>query len=118
MTEKEVTTQGLPILDSYLGQLARKLNKTVQAVETTREQCEAFNSMPDSLAINIINGTLNYQENIRNGSDLPKFYDKEDLVQEYLCGYSRSTSFQDQLGGLQLSTETIDQIGKCSTCLS
>ena len=99
-------------------QAMQAVKNVVQAVETTEEQCEAFNSIPDSLAINIINGTLNYQENIRNGSDLPNLYKKEDLLQEYLCGYSRSTSFQDQLGGLQLSTDIVDQIGKCSTSLS
>ena len=93
MTESEVASLGVPVLDSYLGQVAREHNKTVQAVETAREQCEAFNSVPDSLAIQLLNGSLNYQEKFRNGSDLPQFYDKDDLVQEYLCGYTGSSSF-------------------------
>ena len=118
MTESEVASLGVPVLDSYLGQVAREHNKTVQAVETAREQCEAFNSVPDSLALQLLNGSLNYQEKLRNGSDLAQFYDKDDLIQEYLCGYARSPSFQDQLGNLQLSPVTIDKIGKCFTRLA
>ena len=77
MTESEVASLGVPVLDSYLGQVAREHNKTVQAVETAREQCEAFNSVPDSLAIQLLNGSLNYYEKLRNGSDLAKFYEPE-----------------------------------------
>ena len=112
-----MATLGVRVLDSHLENLARKDNKTIQAVETVMEQCEAFNSVPDSLAIQLLNGSLNYQEKLRNGSDLPQFYDKDDLVQEYLCGYTGSSSFLG-LSTFGLSKSTTDNIGKCLTSLA
>ena len=112
MTESEVSNMGVSVLDTYLAQVAKNLHKVVEAVETAEEQCGAFNSLSDSLAISLLNGTLNYQERERTEAHLPQIYEKEDLISDYLCGYSRTPTFQEQLGGFQLSSETIAQIGK------
>lgn len=62
----EVERIGQPVLDLFLAQLAIQLNKTVGSVETSDEQCEAFNSLTDSLTLSILNNTLTEQEKIRS----------------------------------------------------
>ena len=47
-----------------------ELHKTVQGVETAEEQCEALNSIPDHLAVEILNGTFNTEERLK----LPKSF--------------------------------------------
>ena len=61
----EVERIGQPVLDLFLAQLALELDKTVGSVETNEEQCEAFNSLADSLTLSILNNTLTEQEKLR-----------------------------------------------------
>ena len=62
----EVERIGQPVLDLFLAQLALELDKTVGSVETNEEQCEAFNSLTDSLTLSILNNTLTEQEKLRS----------------------------------------------------
>ena len=57
---------GQPVLDLFLAQLAVQLDKEVGSVETSDEQCAAFNSLDDSLTLSILNNTLAAQEKIRS----------------------------------------------------
>ena len=42
LTKEEVGMLGVSLLDTHLSLTARQLNKTVEAVETAGEQCQAW----------------------------------------------------------------------------
>ena len=74
------------ILDQYLVQQALQHNKTVAAVETPTEQCEAFNSLPDIAAVSQLNETLYDLAGLRNGSESLIHTKMEKMAQDYICG--------------------------------
>ncbi|XP_022240082.1 metalloprotease TIKI1-like isoform X1 [Limulus polyphemus] len=93
LTESDVKTRGIPVLDLYLAQEAEKLNKQTGAVEHPEEQCLPLNGLNFSQVIFALNHTLFQHENIRNGG-VQLTYTTEDLIKHYNCGDLNSVIFR------------------------
>ncbi|XP_064445248.1 metalloprotease TIKI2 isoform X3 [Mirounga angustirostris] len=105
LTETDVRSRGVPVLDLYLAQQAEKMKKSTGAVERVEEQCHPLNGLNFSQTINggcaytakagglripaqvlfALNQTLLQHESVRAGS-LQAPYTTEDLIKHYNCG--------------------------------
>ncbi|XP_076867492.1 LOW QUALITY PROTEIN: metalloprotease TIKI1 [Brachyhypopomus gauderio] len=92
LTEADVKTRGVPVLDLYLAQEAERMKKETGAVEKVEEQCLPLNGLNFSQVIFALNQTLLVQESLRAGSvQVP--YTTEDLIKHYNCGDLNSIIF-------------------------
>uniref|UniRef100_A0A673UIC7 Metalloprotease TIKI n=1 Tax=Suricata suricatta TaxID=37032 RepID=A0A673UIC7_SURSU len=64
LTEVDVKSRGVPVLDLYLAQEAERLRKQTGAVEKVEEQCHPLNGLNFSQVPNFINATLPPQERV------------------------------------------------------
>ncbi|XP_067409516.1 metalloprotease TIKI1 isoform X4 [Emydura macquarii macquarii] len=64
LTEVDVKSRGVPVLDLYLAQEAERLRKQTGAVEKVEEQCHPLNGLNFSQVPNFINATLPPHERI------------------------------------------------------
>ncbi|PNJ31321.1 metalloprotease TIKI1 isoform X1 [Pongo pygmaeus] len=85
LTEVDVKSRGVPVLDLFLAQEAERLRKQTGAVEKVEEQCHPLNGLNFSQVIFALNQTLLQQESLRAGS-LKIPYTTEDLIKHYNCG--------------------------------
>ncbi|XP_055258283.1 metalloprotease TIKI2 isoform X1 [Moschus berezovskii] len=85
LTETDVRSRGVPVLDLYLAQQAEKMKKTTGAVERVEEQCHPLNGLNFSQVLFALNQTLLQHESVRAGS-LQAPYTTEDLIKHYNCG--------------------------------
>lgn len=92
LTEADIKTRGVPVLDLYLAQEAERMRKRTGAVEKVEEQCHPLNGLNFSQVIFALNQTLLQQESLRAGS-LQVPYTTEDLIQHYNCGDLNSIIF-------------------------
>ncbi|XP_015217173.1 metalloprotease TIKI1 [Lepisosteus oculatus] len=92
LTEADIKTRGVPVLDLYLAQEAERMRKTTGAVEKVEEQCHPLNGLNFSQVIFALNQTLLQQESLRAGS-LQVPYTTEDLIKHYNCGDLNSIIF-------------------------
>lgn len=92
LTESDVKTRGVPVLDLYLAQEAERMRKRTGAVEKVEEQCHPLNKLNFSQVLFALNQTLLQQESVRSGS-LGVAYTTEDLISHYNCGDLRSVAF-------------------------
>ncbi|XP_071658294.1 metalloprotease TIKI1 isoform X4 [Patagioenas fasciata] len=58
LTEVDIKSRGIPVLDLYLAQEAERLSKQTGAVEKVEEQCHPLNGLNLSQVPNFINATL------------------------------------------------------------
>ena len=56
LTESDIKTRGVPVLDRYLAQEADRNEKTVGAVEDVAEQCQPLNSLNNTQVSEMIWG--------------------------------------------------------------
>ncbi|XP_062268309.1 metalloprotease TIKI1 [Platichthys flesus] len=92
LTEADIKTRGVPVLDLYLAQEAERMRKRTGAVEKVEEQCHPLNGLNFSQVIFALNQTLLQQESLRAGSlEVP--YTTEDLIRHYNCGDLNSIIF-------------------------
>ncbi|XP_064124856.1 metalloprotease TIKI1 [Loxodonta africana] len=92
LTEVDIKSRGVPVLDLYLAQEAERLRKQTGAVERVEEQCHPLNGLNFSQVVFALNQTLLQQESLRAGSvQIP--YTMEDLIKHYNCGDLRSVIF-------------------------
>ncbi|XP_062456120.1 metalloprotease TIKI1 [Rhea pennata] len=92
LTEVDIKSRGVPVLDLYLAQEAERLRKQTGAVEKVEEQCHPLNGLNFSQVIFALNQTLLQQESLRAGSfQIP--YTTEDLIKHYNCGDLNSIIF-------------------------
>ncbi|XP_056603120.1 metalloprotease TIKI1 isoform X2 [Triplophysa dalaica] len=92
LTEADIKTRGVPVLDLYLAQEAERMRKKTGAVEKVEEQCHPLNGLNFSQVIFALNQTLLQQESLRAGSlQLP--YTTDDLIKHYNCGDLNSIVF-------------------------
>ncbi|XP_057598483.1 metalloprotease TIKI1 isoform X1 [Hippopotamus amphibius kiboko] len=85
LTEVDIKSRGVPVLDLYLAQEAERLRKQTGAVEKVEEQCRPLNGLNFSQVIFALNQTLLQQESLRAGGlQIP--YTTEDLIKHYNCG--------------------------------
>ncbi|XP_073507805.1 metalloprotease TIKI1-like [Phyllobates terribilis] len=92
LTEVDIKSRGVPVLDLYLAQEAERLKKRTGAVEKVEEQCHPLNGLNFSQVVFALNQTLLQQENLRAGS-LQAPYTTEDLIKHYNCGDLNSIIF-------------------------
>ncbi|XP_077189932.1 metalloprotease TIKI2 isoform X1 [Paroedura picta] len=85
LTETDIRSRGVPVLDLYLAQEAEKLKKKTGAVERVEEQCHPLNGLNFSQVLFALNQTLLQHESLRAGS-LQAPYTTEDLIKHYNCG--------------------------------
>lgn len=85
LTESDVKSRGIPVLDLYLAQEAERRNKRMGAVERVQEQCVPLNSLNFSQVVFALNQTLHHQESLRTG-DHSTPYTTDDLIKHYNCG--------------------------------
>uniref|UniRef100_A0A2K5Q7N3 Metalloprotease TIKI n=1 Tax=Cebus imitator TaxID=2715852 RepID=A0A2K5Q7N3_CEBIM len=64
LTEVDIKSRGVPVLDLFLAQEAERLKKQTGAVEKVEEQCHPLNGLNFSQVPNFINATLPPQERI------------------------------------------------------
>ncbi|KAG7477138.1 hypothetical protein MATL_G00090950 [Megalops atlanticus] len=95
LTEADIKTRGVPVLDLYLAQEAERMRKRTGAVEKVEEQCHPLNGLNFSQVIFALNQTLLQQESLRAGS-LQVPYTTEDLIKHYNCGDLSSIIFNHE----------------------
>ncbi|KAF4113981.1 metalloprotease TIKI1 [Onychostoma macrolepis] len=92
LTEADIKTRGVPVLDLYLAQEAQRMRKRTGAVEKVEEQCHPLNGLNFSQVIFALNQTLLQQESLRAGG-LQVPYTTEHLIKHYNCGDLNSIIF-------------------------
>ncbi|XP_034977535.1 metalloprotease TIKI2 [Zootoca vivipara] len=85
LTEIDIRSRGVPVLDLYLAQEAERMKKRTGAVERVEEQCHPLNGLNFSQVLFALNQTLLQHESLRAGS-LQAPYTTEDLIKHYNCG--------------------------------
>lgn len=85
LTENDIKTRGIPILDSYLVQEAQRLNKPIGSVEKVHDQCRPMNGLNATQVLYALNRTLLQHEMIRYGAIRPELTTDE-LIHHYNCG--------------------------------
>ncbi|XP_033118305.1 metalloprotease TIKI1-like [Anneissia japonica] len=92
LTEADVKSKGIPVLDLYLAQEANRSNKGTGAVEKVEEQCVPLNGLNFSQVLFALNQTLFQHESLRSGESHMS-YTTEDLIRHYNCGDLDSVIF-------------------------
>ncbi|KAF8788079.1 Metalloprotease TIKI2 like protein [Argiope bruennichi] len=92
LTESDIRSTGIPVLDLWLAREATRLGKRAGAVERVEEQCLPLNGLNGTQVLFALNQTLARLEELRSGRPSP-FYGTEDLVRHYNCRNLSSASF-------------------------
>ncbi|CAL1281006.1 unnamed protein product [Larinioides sclopetarius] len=92
LTESDIRSTGIPVLDLWLAREATRLGKRAGAVERVEEQCLPLNGLNGTQVLFALNQTLARLEELRNGRPSP-FYGTEDLVRHYNCRNLSYASF-------------------------
>nr|XP_027210074.1 metalloprotease TIKI1-like [Penaeus vannamei] len=107
LTESDIRSRGVPVLDLYLAQEAERLTKQTGAVERVEEQCVPLNGLNFSQVVFALNHTLSQQEILRAGDGRLTFT-TDDLIRHYNCGdldaviFSQDTTQVPHLGNSSL----------------
>ncbi|XP_046575923.1 metalloprotease TIKI1-like isoform X2 [Haliotis rubra] len=92
LTESDIKSRGIPVLDLYLAQSAERIGKVTGAVEHVEEQCVPLNELNFSQVLFALNQTLFQHEAYRTTKgSVP--YTTEDLIDHYNCGDLNSIIF-------------------------
>lgn len=108
LTESDIKSRGIPVLDLYLAQEAERLSKRTGAVEKVDEQCLPLNGLNFTQVLFALNQTLQQHESIRTG-DVQMRYTTDDLIRHYNCGdldavvFSRDTAQVPRLANASLT---------------
>ncbi|RWS14582.1 metalloprotease TIKI2-like isoform X2 [Dinothrombium tinctorium] len=92
LTESDIRSRGIPVLDLYLAQEAQRMNKKTGAVEKVEEQCVPMNDLSNVQVMFALNKTLSQHEKIRLGLMRPS-YTTQDLIRHYNCGNLNTVIF-------------------------
>ncbi|XP_069835585.1 metalloprotease TIKI2 [Dendropsophus ebraccatus] len=92
LTESDIRSRGVPVLDLYFAQEADRMRKKTGAVERVEEQCHPLNRLNLSQVLFALNQTLLQHESLRAGS-FQAPYTTEDLIKHYNCGDLNSVIF-------------------------
>ncbi|CAL1283364.1 unnamed protein product [Larinioides sclopetarius] len=108
LTESDVRSRGVPVLDLYLAQEAERLRKKTAAVEKVEEQCLPLNGLNFSQVLFALNHTL-LQHELRE-SEMHSSYTTDDLIRHYNCGDLNSVVFgQDTAPVPNLSNNSLSE---------
>ncbi|KAI1290450.1 Metalloprotease TIKI2 [Halotydeus destructor] len=105
LTESDIRSRGVPVLDMHLAQEARRLNKNIGAVENVEEQCLPLNGLNMSQVIFALNRTLRQHESIRRGL-VSSPMTTDDLIQHYNCGNLSAVIFNQDTAQLPKLAKT------------
>uniref|UniRef100_G1MKN1 Metalloprotease TIKI n=1 Tax=Ailuropoda melanoleuca TaxID=9646 RepID=G1MKN1_AILME len=105
LTETDVRSRGVPVLDLYLAQQAEKMRKSTGAVERVEEQCHPLNGLNFSQVLFALNQTLLQHESVRAGG-LQAPYTTEDLIKHYNCGDLNAVIFNHDTSQVRLPPPT------------
>ncbi|OQV19792.1 Metalloprotease TIKI1 [Hypsibius exemplaris] len=96
LTESEIKSRGIPVLDLYLAQEATRLQKQTGAVERVEEQCQPLNDMDLAQVIFALDQSLQHHESLRRGTNSTGSgtASTDDLVFHYNCGDLDSVIFR------------------------
>ncbi|XP_064605815.1 LOW QUALITY PROTEIN: metalloprotease TIKI1-like [Liolophura sinensis] len=92
LTESDIKSRGIPVLDLYLAQEAERLNKITGAVERVDEQCIPLNELNISQVLFALNQTL-WQHEVYRSKKTGLSYTTDDLIYHYNCGDLNSIIF-------------------------
>ncbi|KAL5015664.1 hypothetical protein ScPMuIL_005253 [Solemya velum] len=92
LTESDIKSRGIPVLDLYLAQEAERTGKITGAVERVDEQCVPLNELNFSQVLFALNQTLWQHESYRQRKNAMP-YTTDDLIQHYNCGDLNSIIF-------------------------
>ncbi|XP_076811744.1 metalloprotease TIKI1-like isoform X2 [Clavelina lepadiformis] len=95
LTEADVRSRNIPVLDLYLARQAERMGKKIGAVEKVDEQCQPLNGLNMSQVFFALNHTLAMQEKVRYGT-LKIPYTTDDLIDQYNCGELNSATFDKE----------------------
>ncbi|XP_052776956.1 metalloprotease TIKI1-like [Mya arenaria] len=85
LTESDIKSREVPVLDLYLAQEAERLQKNTGAVEKVEEQCVPLNDLNYSQVLFALNRTLGQHESYRlQNRAIP--FTTDDLIHHYNCG--------------------------------
>jgi len=116
LTPSDIASRGFPVLDLFLAQKAKNLNKLIGAVERVEEQCRPLNGLTYGQVIFALNQTLQQHEDIRFGRTVPQ-YTTDDLIRNYKCGNIDSIVFNQDTAQVPLLASTVlsDQEAKIAS---
>ncbi|XP_025109682.1 LOW QUALITY PROTEIN: metalloprotease TIKI1-like [Pomacea canaliculata] len=86
LTEGDVRSRGIPVLDLHLAQEAERLGKLTGAVERVEEQCLPLNDLNFSQVVFALNQTLVQHEVRRDSRRDQTSFTTADLIRHYNCG--------------------------------
>ncbi|KAK6179555.1 hypothetical protein SNE40_011885 [Patella caerulea] len=92
LTEGDIKSRGIPVLDLYLAQMSERQGKVTGAVERVEEQCVPLNELNFSQVVFALNQTLWQHEFYRQGKETMP-YTTDDLITHYNCGDLNSIIF-------------------------
>ncbi|XP_043932684.1 metalloprotease TIKI2-like [Protopterus annectens] len=95
LTEADIRSRGVPVLDLYLAQEAERMKKKTGAVERVEEQCHPLNGLNFSQVLFALNQTLLQHESLRAGI-LQAPYTTADLIKHYNCGDLNAVIFNHE----------------------
>lgn len=104
LTESDIKSRGIPVLDLFLAQEAERANKRAGAVERVEEQCLPLNGLNFTQVVFALNLTLAQHESLRSGDGQLSSYTTDDLIRHYNCGdldaviFNRDTTQVPTLG--------------------
>lgn len=96
LTEHDIKSRGIPVLDLYLAQVAEQENKVTGAVERVEEQCVPLNELNFSQVVFALNQTL-WKHELSRRLKSEFSYTTEDLIQHYNCGDLNSIIFNQDI---------------------
>ncbi|XP_074425522.1 metalloprotease TIKI1 isoform X3 [Larus michahellis] len=76
LTEVDIKSRGVPVLDLYLAQEAERLRKQTGAVEKVEEQCHPLNGLNFSQVPNFVNATLPAHERM-TAQEIDRYFRQE-----------------------------------------
>ncbi|KAK3584957.1 hypothetical protein CHS0354_009643 [Potamilus streckersoni] len=101
LTETDIKSRGIPVLDLYLAQEADKMGKITGAIERVEEQCVPLNELNFSQVLFALNQTL-WQHEVLRTSKGRSVYTTDDLIHHYNCGDLNSIIFDHDSAQLPL----------------
>ncbi|OTF83463.1 hypothetical protein BLA29_010739 [Euroglyphus maynei] len=94
LTENDIKSKGITVLDSFFYQKAKKLKKSIGSVENAKEQCKTLNYLNTTQVLYALNQTLLQHESIRYGH-IRSNHTTDDMIRHYNCGNLNEALFNE-----------------------
>ncbi|KAH7639624.1 metalloprotease tiki1-like isoform x1 [Dermatophagoides farinae] len=101
LTENDIKSKGITVLDSFFYQKAKKLKKSIGSVENAKEQCKTLNYLNTTQVLYALNQTLLQHEHIRRGY-LRSNHTTDDMIRHYNCGNLNEALFNEDSANIPI----------------